>query len=260
MPCRESFETVAGCRIRMMRGGTGEPLLFLHGARGASAWLPFFETMSQRFELIVPEHPGFGGSDTPDWLDNVGDLAYFYLDLIGALKLPRLNLAGVSLGGWIASEIAVRDQSALKTLTLICAAGIHVKGVPKGDIFMWSRGDFIRNIFHDQKFAEAMLAQTPSDAELMTEMKNRLATAKLGWQPRLYNPDLAKWLHRIGLPTLIVWGDDDKVFPPPYGEAFHRLVPGSRLEVVKNAGHTLQIEKADELAALMTRFIQEAGR
>jgi pimeloyl-ACP methyl ester carboxylesterase len=102
-----------------------------------------------------------------------------------------------------------------------------------------------------------MLAQTPSDAELMTEMKNRLATAKLGWQPRLYNPDLAKWLHRIAVPTLIVWGDADKVFPPPYGEAYQRLIPGSRLEILKHAGHTLQIEKADELAALMTGFIQK---
>jgi pimeloyl-ACP methyl ester carboxylesterase len=264
LPYRESFETVAGCKIRIMRGGnsvsSAEPLLFLHGARGASAWLPFFETMSQNFDLIVPEHPAFGGSDTPDWLDNIGDLAYFYLDLIDALKLPRLNLAGVSLGGWIAAEIAVRNQSALKTLTLICAAGIHVKGVAKGDIFMWSREDFIRNIFHDPKFAEAMLAQVPSDAELMTEMKNRLATAKLGWQPRLYNPDLSKWLHRITVPTLIVWGDDDKVFPLPYGEAYAKHIPGSRLEVLKNAGHTLQIEKADELAALMTSFIAGAHR
>ena len=113
-----------------------------------------------------------------------------------------------------------------------------MKGVAKGDIFMWSRENFIRNIFHDQTFAEAMLAQTPSDAEQFIEMKNRLATAKLGWQPRLYNPDLHKWLHRITVPTLIVWGDDDKVFPLPYGEAYNALIPGSRLEVLKNAGHT----------------------
>lgn len=260
MPHQESFETIAGCKIRIMRGGSGEPLLFLHGARGASAWLPFMETLSQRFDLIVPEHPGFGGSDTPDWLDNIGDLAYFYLDLIDALKLQRVNLAGVSLGGWVASELAVRDDSALKTLTLICAAGIHVKGEPKGDIFMWSREEFTRNIFHDQRFAQAMLANAPTDDEFFVEMKNRLATAKLGWQPRLYNPDLHKWLHRITVPTLIVWGDDDKVIPPAYGPAFQKLIPGSRLEIMKNAGHTLQIEKADELAEMITSFVGEARR
>ena len=255
MPYHESFETVAGCRTRIMRGGSGDPLLFLHGARGASTWLPFFETMSQSFDLIVPEHPGFGGSDTPDWLDNVGDLAYFYLDLIETLKLPRLHLAGVSLGGWIASEIAIRNQTTLRTLTLLCAAGLHLPDVVKGDIFMWSREEFTRNIFHDPKVAAAMLAQTPSDDELAIERKNRLTTAKLGWNPRLYNPDLHKWLHRITVPTLIVWGDDDKVFPLPYGEAYQKLIPGSQLEVLKDTGHTLQIERPGELAALMTRFL-----
>jgi pimeloyl-ACP methyl ester carboxylesterase len=257
VPYRETYETISGCKVRIMRGGRGDPLLFLHGARGASTWLPFMEKLSERYDVIVPEHPGFGGSDSLDWLDNIGDLAYFYLDFIAALKLPALHLAGVSLGGWVAAEIAVRNCSALKTLSLICAAGIHVKGVAKGDIFMWSREEFIRNIFHDPKFAEAMLAQPPSDNELMIEMKNRLATAKLGWQPRLYNPDLSKWLHRIAVPTLIVWGDDDKVFPLPYGEAYRDFIPGARLEVLKSAGHTLQIEKADELAALLTSFIAQ---
>jgi len=257
LPYHESFETVAGCRTRIMRGGSGDPLLFLHGARGASTWLPFFETMSQSFDLIVPEHPGFGGSDTPDWLDNVGDLAYFYLDLIETLKLPRLHLAGVSLGGWIASEIAIRNQTTLRTLTLLCAAGLHLPDVAKGDIFMWSREEFTRNIFHDPRVAAAMLAQTPTDAELAIERKNRLTTAKLGWNPRLYNPDLHKWLHRITVPTLIVWGDDDKVFPLPYGEAYQKLIPGSQLEVLKDTGHTLQIERPGELAALMTRFLAQ---
>jgi pimeloyl-ACP methyl ester carboxylesterase len=255
VPYQESFLTVAGCKTRLMRGGAGEPLLFLHGARGASAWLPVWETLSRHFDVIVPEHPGFGGSDMPDWLDNVGDLAYFYLDFLDALKLKAVNLAGVSLGGWIAAEIAVRDASALKTLTLIAPAGIHVKGVAKGDIFMWSREEFTRNLFHNPDLASAALAIAPSEAEQFNEMKNRLATAKLGWQPRLYNPDLYKWLHRISTPTLIVFGDDDKVIPPAYGAAFQRLIPNSRLEMLKACGHAPQIEKADELAKMILSFV-----
>mgnify|MGYP006323555983 CR=1 FL=1 len=86
-------------------------------------------------------------------------------------------------------------------------------------------------------------------------MKNRLATAKLGWQPRLYNPDLYKWLHRIKTPTLIVFGDDDKVIPHAYGPAFRTLIPGSRLEVIANCGHAPQIEKADELAKMIMSFV-----
>ncbi|MET0276971.1 MAG: alpha/beta fold hydrolase [Pseudorhodoplanes sp.] len=256
MPYQESFLTIDGCKTRLMRGGEGEPLLFLHGARGASAWLPIWETLSQRFDVIVPEHPGFGGSDMPDWLDNIGDLAYFYLDFLDALKLKAVNLAGVSLGGWIAAEVAVRDDSALKTLTLVAPAGIHVKGVAKGDIFLWSREEFTHNLFHNPDLANAALAIPPSEAEQFNEMKNRLATAKLGWQPRLYNPDLRKWLHRIQTPTLIVFGDDDKVIPPPYGPAFQALIPGSRLAVIRDCGHAPQIEKADELAGLISAFVE----
>ncbi len=103
MPSTVTTETIAGCKIRLMRGGTGAPLLFLHGAGGAPAWLPFMEALAGRYDVIVPEHPGFGESETPDWLDNVGDLAYFYLDLIDRFRLNGVHLVGGSLGGWIAA-------------------------------------------------------------------------------------------------------------------------------------------------------------
>ena len=252
----ETFETFNGCKIRMLRGGQGAPFLYLHGALGVSVWTPFMEKLSRRFDVIVPEHPGFGASDTPDWLDNVGDLAYFYLDVIGALGLSGVHLSGTSLGGWIAAEIAVRDCHSLKTLTLTAPAGIRVKGLSKGDIFMWSPEQFIRNLAHDPKVADAMLAQSVSEAQQLAAMKNRLATAKLGWQPRLYNPHLYKWLHRISVPTLLLWGDHDKVIPPGYGPAFRDLIPGSRLEVFANCGHVPHIEYTDEWVAKVAGFIE----
>ena len=156
MAFTESFETINGCKTRFMRGGKGAPLLFLHGGGGAGAWLPFMEKLSERFEMIVPEHPGFGGSDSPDWLDNIGDVAFFYLDMIEKFGLKGINLVGTSLGGWISCEIAVRDNSALNRLVLVAPAGIHVKGIAKGDTFMWSPEQTMRNLFHDQKIAEAV--------------------------------------------------------------------------------------------------------
>src|SRR3979490_1377366 len=100
--------TVRDCNIALMRGGSGPPLVFLHGAGGASAWLPCMGALTEKFDVIVPEHPGFGASDTPDWLDTIHDLAYFYLDVLADLDLDRVHLVGVSLGGWIAAELAVR--------------------------------------------------------------------------------------------------------------------------------------------------------
>ena len=234
----------------MQRAGAGQPLLYLHGARGAGRWLPFMDALSRNFELIVPEHPGFGLSETPEWLDNIGDLAYFYLDFIEGLGLEQVHLVGASLGGWVAAELAVRDQSSLATLTLVAAAGIHVPGVQKGDIFLWSAQELARNLFYDQKLAEAMLAEQPSQEELDIQLKNRLTTAKLAWQPRLYNVHLAKWLHRITLPTLILWGAEDRLIPAQYGPAFHDLIPNSRLEILPDCGHLPQVEKMTEFASV----------
>jgi pimeloyl-ACP methyl ester carboxylesterase len=252
-----SFEQVAGCKVSVRRGGKGQPLVFLHGARGAARWLPFMESLSQNFEVIVPEHPGFGESETPPWLDTVGDLAYFYLDFLEALRLNQVHLVGTSLGGWIAAEIAVRSQCRLSTLTLSASAGIQLAGVPKGDLFLWSKEELARNLFHDQKFAEALLQEQPSQDEVDRQLQNKLTLAKLTWQPRLHNPHLIKWLHRITLPTLILWGAEDKLIPSQYAAAFRDAIPGARLEVFPGCGHLPQIEKAKEFAATVTRFLQE---
>jgi pimeloyl-ACP methyl ester carboxylesterase len=255
---REGFETVAGCKIYVLRGGRGSPLLFLHGGRGAGVWLPFFQALSEHFEVIVPEHPGFGRSDTPDWLDNVGDLANFYHEFIDKLNLRNLNLAGTSLGGWIAADMAVRNCSALRTLSLVAPAGIHVQGVPKGDLFLWTPEQLAHNLFFDQALAEAMLKRAPDDEERRRQAKNALTTAKLGWQPRLYDPNLRKWLHRISCPTLIIWGDSDKLIPPAYGPAFRDLIPGAKLEVLAKCGHLPHVERTGELVASIVKFIAEA--
>ena len=256
----KSWETIAGCKINVLRGGRGAPLLFLHGARGAGVWLPFFKALSEHFEVIVPEHPGFGRSDMPEWLDNVGDLANFYLEFMQKLGLREINLVGTSLGGWIAADLAVRNNNPLRSLTLVAAAGIHVPGASKGDLFLWSPEQAVRNLFFDQTLAEAMLKQTPDEEERKRQAKNALTLAKLTWQPRLYDPNLRKWLHRIDRPTLIVWGDSDKLIPPVYGPAYRDLIPGAKLEVIKNCGHLPHIEKTGETAAIIVKFIEEAKR
>ena len=110
----------------------------------------------------------------------------------------------------------------------------------------------------DQKIAEFALAAPVSEAEQDQNLKNALTVAKLGWQPRLYNPHLAKWLHRIDVPTLVVWGDGDKLIPPTYGAAFRDLIPGSRLEVFERCGHLPHVERADKFVQTVASFIEGA--
>lgn len=245
---------VAGCRLSLLRKGTGTPLLFLHGAGGARIWLPFMERLSAQFEVIVPEHPGFGESDDPEWLDELSDLAYFYLDFMRSENLDGVHLVGNSLGGWLAAEIAVRNTNRLTSLTLISAAGIHLKGVEKGDLFLWSPEERVRNLFFDQSFAEQRLAITPSEEEADLMLKNEFITAKLAWDPRFYSRQLHKWLHRIDLPTLISWGDSDKIFPVDYAIAYGRMIPGARVEIFPSCGHLPQVEKMDDFVDVFTGF------
>jgi len=257
---KETTQRVAGCAVSVKRAGRGAPLLFLHGGGGAPRWLPFMGMLAERFDVIVPEHPGFGKSETPEWLDTIGDLAFFYLDFIKQLELERVHLVGSSMGGWIAAELAVRSTHDLASLTLIGSVGIHVKGVQKGDIFLWSHERLTRNLFADPKFAEVILAMAVTEEEQDQRLKNALAVAKLGWQPRLHNPHLAKWLHRIDVPTLICWGDSDRLVPPAYGPAFRDLIPGSRLEIFECCGHLPHAECADKFVSTLTRFIEGARR
>ena len=136
----EQMLELRGTRIRVPRGGSGPPLIFLHGASGHVGWLPFLDQLSQRFDVIAPEHPGFGVSDDPKWLDRPADLAYFYLDLIEHLNLDGVHLVGTSLGGWIAAELAVRNTSRLASLTLVCAVGVTPKGGADGRHVPHERG------------------------------------------------------------------------------------------------------------------------
>src|SRR5215472_1374746 len=100
--------SVRGCNIALRRDGIGRPLLFLHGAADAGQWLPVMDDLAAHHDVIAPEHPGFGASDTPAWLDTIPDLANFYLDLLDQLDLAGVHLVGFDLGGWIAAELAVR--------------------------------------------------------------------------------------------------------------------------------------------------------
>jgi pimeloyl-ACP methyl ester carboxylesterase len=249
-----SAVTVRGCRIRLMRGGAGDPLIYLHGASGAS-WLPFLQGLTKHFDVIAPEHPGFGESDTPDWLDNIHDLAYFYLDVLDALKLKGAHLVGNSLGGWIAAELAVRSTQHLASLTLAGSAGLYVPGVAQVDSFLISDEQRLHYFFYDPNKAKEMIARVLSPDMEDVALKNRTTTAKLSWQPRSHDPDLPKWLHRIDIPTLLVWGDTDRAFPKEHGLAYEKAIPGAKLVIIPDCGHVPQIEQPDAFIAALESFI-----
>jgi pimeloyl-ACP methyl ester carboxylesterase len=245
--------------VRVRRAGAGSPVLFLHGARGWPAWLPFFERLSPHYALTVPEHPCFGGSDDPPWLRDVADLAMYYLDVLDQNFSAPVHVIGHSLGGWAATEAAVRNSSRIGSLTLLAPAGVRIKGVPPGDNFIWSPEEGVRATFYDQGLAEAQLKETPaSEDELDIDLQNKLAAVKFGWAPRWLNPNLAKWLHRITVPTQIIWGRDDGLLPSAYAKLWSEHVPGAKISIIEACGHSPHIEHPDQVADEVLGFL--AGR
>jgi pimeloyl-ACP methyl ester carboxylesterase len=245
-----------GTSVRVRRAGAGPPLLFLHGAGGWPAWLPFFERLSRHYALTVPEHPCFGASDDPAWLRGVSDLAMYYLDLLDQVYASPVHVIGHSLGGWTAAEAAVRNVNRIASLTLLAPAGIRVKGIPPGDNFIWSPEEGAHNRFHDQSFAEALLkAPPPNEEQLDIELQTKLAAVKFGWEPRWLNPDLEKWLHRITVPTHVVWGREDKILPSAYAALWGERVPGAQVSMVEACGHSPHVERSDLIADQVLSFL-----
>lgn len=255
MPSDIATVTIRGLQIRLHRSGKGQGVLFLHGAGGVSAWLPFFDALAADYALIVPDHPGFGGSDDARWIRHVPDLAMYYLDFFEAMGLDDVHVIGHSLGGWIAAEIAVRDVSRFRSLTLIAPAGLRVKGVSSGDNFIWSPEEALQNLVFDPALAARMASLPFTEEQVEMALRNRFAAAKYGWQPRWFNPALESWLHRIKVPVHLIWGDSDRLLPPAYAEAWRTRVPDLRFSLIEKCGHLPHVEKAELVSGKVREFL-----
>lgn len=252
--------TIRDCKVNCLRKGVGAPLLFLHGARGGGAWAPFMEKLSEHYDVIAPEHPGFGASDDPRWLDSISDVAYFYLDFMAALDLRGVHVVGNSLGGWLALEIAVRSIERLASLCLLAPAGLFLPGKPPADVFLWSAETLAKNLFVNPDLVAATLAMKPTPEQQRAQLKNLATVAKLGWNPRFHNPDLRKWLHRVTIPTLVMWGREDRINPVDYAATFEELIPNSRTSIIPECGHLPHIEKLPVFIEQMTGFTREIAQ
>lgn len=239
------------CNLAVRRTGSGHPLLWLHGTDGLAEWPAILDRLAERFEVIAPDHPGFGDSTIPEWMDDISDLSYLYLDLLKHLGLEKVNVVGHSLGGWIGMEIAVRQTERIASLTLIAPAGIHVKGAAKADIFMIDPDEQARLAYADPAMGEAAAQRASAAKYQEIAIANRVASARFGWNPRFHNPRLGRWLHRIDVPTLILWGAQDRIFAPQHANALQDAIPGARHVVIENAGHLPHVERQEETLKLL---------
>lgn len=242
---------VNGLSVKSMRGGTGQPLLVLHHSTGATGWSPFHHALSDHFDVLAPDMPGYGQSTLPDWARDPRDLAVILLQAIRKEGVRDIALVGLGLGGWVAAEAAVMCPETLGSLTLIGAAGLRPPEGEYLDQMLIDHTEYVRAGFRDAETAERLLgAEVDSDTVSLWQF-NRVMTARVSWKPYMYNPRLAHVLPEMQVPTLVVHGAGDRVVPESVARLYAERLPNARLEVVADAGHLAEIEEPHRIAGLV---------
>jgi len=252
----EEFLDLAGGRVRLLRGGVGEPVLFLHAA-GGGGWHPFLDQLAGRgFEVIAPDHPGFGKSDEFPEYTGVDDLVFHYLDVLDALGLARPHVIGNSFGGWIAAELALFRPERVGTLSLLSAAGLRIPEHPVADLFLMNPATQVATLFHTPPPAPAVDPDAAPDLDaIIAAHREATALARFTWSPYMSDRKLLGRLHRITARTLVVAPDDDRVIPVEHARRYAELIPNATYTEVADCGHAMYFERPDEFTAHVAAFL-----
>jgi pimeloyl-ACP methyl ester carboxylesterase len=255
-----TVETRKGARCRVLEGGSGMPVVFLHGAGGLLADNPFLDRLAARYHVFAPELPGYGESTGEELLEDMLDFTLHGWDVVAALGLARPHLVGHSMGGMIAAEMAAVAPHDLDRLVLVAAAGLWIEEHPIPDIFALLPGQLVELLFQDPDKGQALLTGGVdfSDMEAFKAFylgqQRRLAMAGKILFP-IPNRRVSKRLYRVTAKTLVLWGEADRLIVPAYAERWGRLIPGATVQTIPDAGHMLPYEQPETFVDALTRFL-----
>jgi len=243
--------------LEVVRSGNGPPLVFLHGFHPLDRDSRFLQLMSRRAAILAPSHPGFGASTRPADFETVYDLVHLYQDLLERLPDGKVTLVGASFGGWLAAEIAASCAHRIERLVLVDPLGIKLSDRETPDIldiFNTHPATVRQRSWHDPDRMAPDFDAMPDEA-LTRHARDQEALCLYGWEPYMYNPRLKRWLGRIEVPTLVLWGASDGVVSPAYGRGYAALIPKARFALIDAAGHHPEIEQPDALADRVIEFL-----
>ena len=255
-----TVETKRGARCRVLEGGSGVPLVFLHGAGGLLADNPFLDQLAARYHVFAPELPGYGDSTGDELLEDMLDFTLHGWDVVAALGLTRPHLVGHSMGGMIAAEMAAVAPRDLDRLVLVNAAGLWIEEHPIPDIFAMLPGQLVELLFQDPVAGMTLLTGGAdfSDMEVFKTyylaQQRRLAMAGKILFP-IPNRRVSKRLYRVTARTLVLWGGADRLIVPAYAERWAGLIPNARVALVPDAGHMLPYEQPETFVGAVSRFL-----
>jgi len=250
----ETVKEIAGTKMFVSRAGSGRSVLVLHHDIGTPDRLQFYDALAEKFDVLVPHHPGWGKSERPQWLRHPRDIAAMHTWLLTELGVKDVSLVGLGFGGWIAAEMASQAPTNYHRLVLVGSMGIKP---PEGDIAdqaIVSYIDYPKAGFHDQAAFARVYGDVTVDQleqwDICREMSFRTA-----WKPYMYSQTLPHLLGGVRTPALIVWGDDDRIVPISAGKAYTAALQNATMTTVANCGHFAEMEKPDEVAKLVTDFV-----
>ena len=253
--------TVNGADIEVASKGSGDPLVYLHGAFGYRGWHPFMDLLAEEFTVYVPIQPGFVDSAPgPDDIDDLLDLTLYHFDLLEALGLYSPSIVGHFLGGMIAAEMAALRPGSVGKLVLAAPAGMWRDSEPGVDYFATPIDELRGALFADanSEAAKSILPEPKDDLERGTQIIERvrsLATVgKFLWP--IPDKGLKKRMGRIRVPTLVVVGEEDRIVPASYGDEFASRIAGSSVQAIAGAGHMMMLEQPDEFTAVVRSFLK----
>jgi len=234
--------------------GEGSPFLLLHGGGGPLTVSAFADLLAaEPARVITPTHPGFGGTPRPDSLNSVRGLAQLYVALLDALDLRDVIVVGNSIGGWIAAEMALLPSARAGGFVLVDAVGIEVPGNAVVDFFSLTPRQVAEHSYHDpDKFGIDPTRLPPAALQAMAGNRAAL-TVYAGTS--MNDPSLARRLHGVTRPALVLWGDADRIANPDYGRAFAAAIPGARFQLLEKTGHLPQIETPVQLLDAIREFV-----
>lgn len=239
---REEF-MVDGVKTVVHSAGQGDPLVFFHGA-GTVDGFAFAERWTDKHRVIVPYHPGFGESGDDPSFTSLHDYVMHYLELFDMMKLDRINLVGLSLGGYLAAKFASEHGHRIKKLALIAPAGMIDHDHPPRDILMVPGDQLVGLLVSNFDMLKPFLPEKP-DMDFIGERYREAGTvARLLWEHPA-DPKFMRYLHRVKMPTMILWGEEDKLVPVQQAETWRKFIPHSDIKVFKGAGHLVHLDKPE---------------
>lgn len=243
----------------VLEGGSGEDLLFMHGAGGITLDDPFLNALAEKYHVYAPLLPGYGDSEECGDIRDMLDVTLFAADAVEALGLSKPIVVGHSMGGMIAAEMAAIAPNDVERLALICPAGIWLDDHPIPDLFALLPYELPPLLFHDVE-AGTKLMTAGLDFSNLEFLKGYLIqnARQLGMAGKILFPipdrGLSDRLYRIKAKTVLIWGDSDKLIPPVYAQEFKKGIANSELVSVPEASHMVPVEKTEQVVAAIGRL------